>query len=442
MLLKEKMLLFFRFLFYRIDASLKIAYRETRHTQLKQALSIFFWVLIFGHILAYFTDPSDSQPKNFILYRFLSIGSYFLLYQFVKKIKKPTQTLNTLLYIALFIVLLWPFLKASLKHPIYIYGVMQLSFCISAFFPIGFTVYTSLAVSLTLFVLFYIKSILLPVYGVILINNLSAGFEVFMFLTICVNYFINRFRLKDFLQRQELQLMQDHLIQQEKMASLGVLTKGIAHEVRNPLVFMKLRLHALIDSLTADDEQKKRVYSENKERLDALQLGMERIEKIVNELQRSRAVNQHDIQSVDVRKEIAGVLTLLSHEHKNRITIHEDYSGETTMQGNTVQISQILMNVLHNSMQAIQGQGEIWIQTASTENDITIRIKDTGCGISKDAMPRIWDTFYTTKANGTGLGLFIVYNAVKNHHGDVTITSEEGKGTECVIRLARSGQLK
>jgi len=235
-----------------------------------------------------------------------------------------------------------------------------------------------------------------------------------------------------------LHTTQAQLLQAEKMASLGILTAGVAHEINNPLnyimgAYVGLRRHYQNNS-----------FSENKEEtgvlIDALKTGVDRSSAIVQGLnQFSRKTESHD-EDCNVHAIIDNSLTMLHNQMKRRITIEKKYFGsDIVIKGNVGNLHQVFINIISNAVQSIESEGTITIQTGCKESEVIIEVTDTGKGISPEHMNKITDPFFTTKdpGEGTGLGLSITYNLISEHQGKLEFTSEQGKGTTVKIILPK-----
>lgn len=236
------------------------------------------------------------------------------------------------------------------------------------------------------------------------------------------------------------------LIQSEKMASLGQLTAGIAHELNNPIGFISSSISPLrrdieyILSTFATDSNNE-LLNEFKEEtenlLRAIEEGAKRTSDIVKGLRTFARLDEHEFKLTNIHEGIDATLILLRSMLGNTINVQKNYGNIPNISCLAGPINQVFMNILVNAIQAIRGNGTITITTAQQENKVVVRIKDTGTGMSSEVINRIFEPFYTTKpvGEGTGLGLSICYDIVRNHKGDITITSELGHGTECTIVL-------
>ncbi|MBF0516413.1 MAG: PAS domain S-box protein [Nitrospirae bacterium] len=260
----------------------------------------------------------------------------------------------------------------------------------------------------------------------------------------------------------ELQQSQEQLVQSAKMASLGVLTAGVAHEINNPLAFVSgnignldkfiQRLFALLekyDKLETSAEGKSEIEDYKKEinysylvsRVTPLiaktKEGTERIKKIVQDLKNFARLDIADITDMNINESLDTTLELLFHEYKNRVVIVREYCEIPILQCYAAKINQVFMNLLVNACQAIEGEGEVKIRTTVDREKIEIAITDNGKGIPPEIQNKIFDPFFTTKpvGVGTGLGLSISYKIIKEHHGDILVDSTVGKGTTFTVRL-------
>ena len=249
---------------------------------------------------------------------------------------------------------------------------------------------------------------------------------------------------------EKIKSTQNQLVQSAKLASLGELVAGIAHELNNPIGFvysnighLKEYSNSLLKIIdgesTKDDEDYEFIKKDLPKLIQSCEEGSTRAKEIVIGLRNFSRADEESKQAFDVNAGLESTLRLLSGEFKNRIELHKEYGELPQMNGNVNQLKQVFMNILNNACQAVEGHGEIHISTQFVQQDkvIEIRIKDTGIGIPKDQIEKIFDPFYTTKAvgQGTGLGLSITYGIVKSHGGDLAVASQVGHGSEFTIRL-------
>lgn len=232
-----------------------------------------------------------------------------------------------------------------------------------------------------------------------------------------------------------LQHTQAQLVQSEKMASLGILSAGVGHEINNPLNFIKGGLTALTAHLHS---QNKEIEAEVKPFIDIIHEGVSRASAIVKGLsQFSRQSSQLD-EECDVHKILDNCIIILAGKLKHKVVLEKNYMESLpTVRGNEGQLHQVFLNILANAEQAIGQKGTICITTSVDQNSIKISISDTGMGISPENLSKISDPFFTTKApgEGTGLGLSIAYKIIDEHKGKINVYSTVAKGTEFVLLL-------
>jgi len=236
---------------------------------------------------------------------------------------------------------------------------------------------------------------------------------------------------------QHLQKTQLQLIQSEKMASLGVLTAGVAHEINNPLNFIS-SAYNIIEEHIADSFTNETNKEMIEQALFAIQEGVRRANNIVSSLNQYSRNNDNLREICDIHAILDNCLLMLNTQQKNTIQISKRYSQNIPLVfGNSGKLHQVFANLILNAMQAIVKEGELEIVTSAKENSVLVEIKDNGMGIKKEHISRITDPFFTTKdpGLGTGLGLSISYTIVKEHQGNLFFESEWGKGTSAFVEL-------
>jgi signal transduction histidine kinase len=251
---------------------------------------------------------------------------------------------------------------------------------------------------------------------------------------------------------RELRDNQAQLVQSEKMAALGQLVAGVAHEVNTPLGALKsnndlairsrAKIKAAIDDPALPAELREHPHLgkllTNLEKLDEInQTALDRIVAIVKSLRNFARLDKAEQDKVNIHDGIDSTLTLVHHELKNRIAVHKEFSDLPELYCFPNQLNQVFMNVLVNASHAIHDKGDIFIKTYRRDNDAVIEFRDTGKGILDEHLKRIFDPGFTTKGAGvgTGLGLSIVYKIIEDHEGTIEIDSAVDKGTTVRITL-------
>jgi signal transduction histidine kinase len=235
------------------------------------------------------------------------------------------------------------------------------------------------------------------------------------------------------------------IVQTEKMASLGMLVAGVAHEINNPVSLivgnvepLRGRLERLRGMATVrDDEELGIAVARICELLDIIGRGAERTAGIVKDLRAFSGPSESRRQLVDLHECIEVTLRLLRPRWADRVVVHRNYGEVPPIDAVPGQINQILMNILANALDAISGSGNVWIATAVSEGSVTLTVRDDGCGIAQQHLDRVFDPFFTTKpmGKGTGLGLAISRGLIMHHGGSIAARSEPGGGAEFTIVL-------
>jgi signal transduction histidine kinase len=237
--------------------------------------------------------------------------------------------------------------------------------------------------------------------------------------------------------RHQLTESQAEVARQEKLASLGVLAAGVAHEVRNPLTAIKFRLFSLKNTLPPD-------FAENE---DAAVIGREinRLERIVHDFLQFARPSDPDLIEVPARRILREVADLLRPQlEKNDISLQLEDSENGWVRADTQQIKQVLINLIHNAADSIESKGTIALRVRADSTvthkgtpAVAVEVADNGKGIPPDVRKRLFDPFFTTKEGGTGLGLPIAARIVEKHGGELRYQTELRRGTTFSIVLPR-----
>lgn len=236
---------------------------------------------------------------------------------------------------------------------------------------------------------------------------------------------------------KELKETQLQLINSEKMASLGQLVAGVAHEINTPLGSINANndiLNKMISKLEQSPDNK--MLLENIQNINKIDKeAIKRISGIVKSLKRFVRLDESDLQSADINNEIDLTLELIKHETKNKIDVVKNYGNIPQVKCYPNMLNQVFMNILVNACQSIKDKGTITISTELVDKMLVVKIKDTGSGIDDKIKDKMFSVGATTKKIGTGLGLAISQKIVEKHKGKISFESEKGKGTEFKIEI-------
>lgn len=275
--------------------------------------------------------------------------------------------------------------------------------------------------------------------------------------------------------QSQLQKTQSQLLQSEKMAAIGQLAAGVAHEINNPVGFVKSNLGTMLayaDTLTALSrmwQEIRRMLDDGDldgvkqvvEKADALWEredidyilddinnllaesieGAERVREIVMNLKSFARADDDERENVDLNECVEATLKIVWNELKYKCEVKKTLNPLPLIACNAGQINQVLMNLLINAAQAIEEKGTVTIETRSEDDAVVVEVFDTGKGIPSEAMDKIFEPFFTTKevGVGTGLGLSISHGIVTSHGGKIEVESDADRGTRFTIRLPISG---
>jgi len=246
-----------------------------------------------------------------------------------------------------------------------------------------------------------------------------------------------------------LKKTQAQLLQSEKMASVGKLTAGIAHEINNPIGAVRSAVDSSVrgvenilkalkaDQKSADIKSLQKTLQVLQSNIQIMAKAGERISDLVNHLKNFTGLDEAEYQKVKIHERIDSTLALIQYNLGRRIIVKKKYAKIPEVYCSANEINQVFMIVLTNSIQAIANEGTITIKTSQEDDLINIKISDTGKGIAPEKLNTIFDFNFTTKSSriGIGMGLVSAYNIIQKHKGEMEIKSAVGKGTTVIITL-------
>lgn len=261
---------------------------------------------------------------------------------------------------------------------------------------------------------------------------------------------------------KKLEDAHSQLLQSEKMASIGQLAAGVAHEINNPIGFVSSNLTSLRDyvddmlrviagfEVALEDPSKKPAVQKIIQEVDLdflkedvmtlmseCQDGIQRVRQIVQDLKDFSHVDHGEWVVSDIHKGLESTLNIVNNEIKYKATVEKNFSKIPEIPCIGSQLNQVFMNLLVNAAHAIPDKGTITVTTGHENGWVWVEVADTGTGIAPDNLKRIFDPFFTTKpvGKGTGLGLSLSYGIIQKHHGRIEVQSEVGKGTQFKVWL-------
>jgi signal transduction histidine kinase len=274
---------------------------------------------------------------------------------------------------------------------------------------------------------------------------------------------------------EEIRTAHAHMMQQEKMAAIGQLSAGMAHEINNPLGFILSNLTTLTDyaqdlatlmqhyrhlaALCCGNNRDKdllsiqaqcKIIEKSEQTLDGAFLladipvlvdeslsGAQRIQKIVKDLKAVARPGESEQELINIHESLDAVLTIVQNRISPKIEVRRVFSPVPLLYGYPQEISQVWLNLILNALDALENLGTLTISTQAARDQVVVTISDTGMGIAKSNLPKIFDPFFTTKevGQGTGLGLHLVYHLISKHGGRIEVQSEPGQGTTFTTHL-------
>jgi len=239
---------------------------------------------------------------------------------------------------------------------------------------------------------------------------------------------------------RELKETQAQLIQAAKMASLGELVAGIAHEINNPLAFVMSHLDTVLrslDTLQGTAPEKQPVIEKIEARLHDMNGGLVRVRDLVVKLRTFSRLDEGAFKTADMRENIESVLAILHPRIGDAITVRTQYAEDNVIDCFPATLNQAVMNLVANAIDALDGKGEVIITTERDDTRYRVVVADTGHGLPPEIRERIFEPFFTTKpvGAGTGLGLAITYRIVQAHKGTIDVLERDGGGAAFVITI-------
>ena len=267
---------------------------------------------------------------------------------------------------------------------------------------------------------------------------------------------------------KKLEEAHNQLLQAEKMASIGQLAAGVAHEINNPVGFVNANMSTLkqyvadlMALVAAYEESEAGLAEDRRKRIEALKHevdidyvrgdigkllsesleGLQRVKHIVDDLKDFSRVSEAERQWANLERGLDSTLNMVRNELKYKAEVVKEYGGISEIECFPSQLNQVFMNLLVNAAQAIEERGRVTIRTGEDDEVVWVEVEDTGHGIEPTNLTRIFDPFFTTKpvGKGTGLGLSLSYGIVQNHGGRIEVRSELGKGSVFRVILPRTG---
>lgn len=243
----------------------------------------------------------------------------------------------------------------------------------------------------------------------------------------------------------ELRQAQAALIQEEKMAAIGRLAAGLTHEMHTPLgtiLSSQAMAKRLLDELPENAPAGGQRVARLRDLCHLQRLAARRMDKLIHSLQLFAHLDRAENEPIDLHQGLDACLALLEHELKGRITVEKDYDDLPAVYCRPDAINQVLMNLLQNAVQAIDGRGRLRILTRRGEPGwVRLEFEDDGCGIPEENITRLFEPGFTTKPRGigTGLGLALSHSVVTAHGGRIEVESEVGRGTRFTVLLPIGG---
>lgn len=242
---------------------------------------------------------------------------------------------------------------------------------------------------------------------------------------------------------REVAALRSQLVTSGRLAAIGQLAAGIAHEINNPMAFVRTNLTLLgehwesLQKAPPSDEERRRVFAEGEELLDESLEGVARACAIVRDINNFSHAGSGRREHVDIHALLDNVLRVAMPHLGEPVRVERDFKPVPTVWGASQELKQVFLNLLLNAAQALDSHGVLRVSTRPDGDQVLVQICDNGCGIPEEALDKVFDPFFTTKpvGEGTGMGLFISYQIVRNHGGELTVDSTPEEGTTVSVRL-------
>lgn len=261
-----------------------------------------------------------------------------------------------------------------------------------------------------------------------------SGFDIPVILfrgisAVCIMLFTIRALSVFNLERRKLIDEQLHRFSQsEKLNSMGILAAGIAHEINNPLTNVSLNVEMVRDMVVDNPRALKK--------LRAIERNVERASRIARELLHFSREKETDLQATNISEVLASVRNLLKNHDKYALIFFQ-LTPLPPVNGISWKLEEVFINLILNGLDACEKGGRVIVATSAGDGQVLVEIRDTGIGIEEDNLNKVFDPFFTTKdvGRGTGIGLSISYNIIKQHGGSIALTSKKGTGTTVIVKL-------
>ncbi len=248
---------------------------------------------------------------------------------------------------------------------------------------------------------------------------------------------------------EDLMKSQSQLMQSDKLATIGLLTAGIVHEINNPLAAVNLAFSLMENQIqkftkiseklgSAAPPEMQNLLNDSTEYVTQGMVCVKTMARIVSDIRMFSRSDKGIVNNENVNNVIDSVIGIVWNSLKNKVTIEKEFGELPKIKCNAQQLSQVFLNLIVNASQAMGGgAGTITVHTELTDGRVVIKISDTGSGMPQEVMKHIFEPFFTTKGaeQGTGLGLSITHDIIARHKGEITVASEVGKGTTFTISL-------